>query len=97
MKKKPLKIWNGRGHGRDYDRGHFYVCATSRLHAARLIATASGYDGQTDSRAIGQMDRELRDYYSEGCWGIAMEGITPDVGVWATKTSQHGEKPVRIV
>jgi len=94
-KPKPLKIWNGRAHGSKWDRGHFYVCATSRRHAARLLCLAAFPTASENPALVGQMDRELRDYYSPDCWGNSMEGITPEVGVWATK--HFTDKPQKIV
>lgn len=29
---------------------------------------------------------EIRDYYCEGLWGNRMDGITPERGVWVTRT-----------
>lgn len=95
MPEKPLKIWNGRAHGQQWDRGHFYVCAKSRRAAARLLCLASHPSLTPDARDIGQMDRELRDYYSPDCWGNTMKGITPEVGVWATR--HFTDKPTKIV
>ena len=100
---KKLKIWNGRGWGgRLYDdKGNFvpdptgvsrcehaYVCAYSRAHAVRLINEASGQNAVNDN--------ELKVYWSEGCWGKAMDGITPEIGVWTTQEI-WSEKPKRIL
>lgn len=69
---KDLKKWNGRGHGK-YNRGyHIYVAAYSRAHAARLVSAAC-FDGREDL----VRSAEIKDYYSEGLWGNAMDGITP--------------------
>jgi len=98
---KKLKIWNGRGWGgHRYDDkenplydltgrvwcDHAYVCAHSRAEAVRIINEAVGYDIVNDN--------ELKVYWSEGCWGKAMEGITPELGVWTQASSNH--EPIRI-
>jgi len=85
---KKLKIWNGRGWGtQKYDKDgnfvsdpigikscdHAYVCAYSRAHAVRLINQVVGWQCVSDN--------ELKNYWSEGCWGNTMEGITPEIGV----------------
>lgn len=88
--KKQLRIWNGRGHGKKYDRGSFYVAAYSVAEAARLIAQAAG------SHNSG-FEHEIKTYYSKDCWGKPMEGITPtEPCVYAT-TSHYNEKPKRII
>jgi hypothetical protein len=83
-KGKGLKIWNGRGHG-EWD--HFYVCARSGAEACRLLRAAVGY---------GTYETELRKYYNANCWGSAMDGIEPEVGVWATKRGDD-RSPVKVV
>jgi len=99
---KKLKLWNGRGWGgRRYDADgnyiddptgkqycdHLYVCAYSRTHAIRLVNQASGHE------TVNQ--HEAKNYWSEGCWGNTMEGITPEVGVWTTQG--YHDKPKRIL
>lgn len=99
---KTLKIWNGRGWGgRRYDKdGHYipdptgkvycdhaYVCAYSRAHAVRLINQARDCDMCSDS--------ELKNYWSEWCWGDQMDGITQEIGVWTTQG--FNDKPKRIL
>ena len=100
--KNELKIWNGRGWGsRRYDKDRkyipdptgknycdcFYVCAKSRTHAIRLINEAIGYNYMSQS--------EAKNYWHEGCWGNAMEGIEKEVGVWTQQ--DYGDKPKRII
>jgi len=98
---KTLKIWNGRGWGRQkYDTNgrhiydptgreycdHAYVCAHSTAEAIRILNEAAGYRVASS--------HELNTHWTKGCWGNSMEGITPEVGVW---TLQHyGDKPKRI-
>ena len=56
---KQLKIWNGRGHGKQLNSS-VYVAAYSAKQAAELVGTACG---------LYQIDaREIRDYYSKDCW-----------------------------
>lgn len=90
---KTLRIWNGRGHGKWTRGGSFYIGAYSRRQAARLLCKACGHP--EDDFWIGRYSREMKGYYAEGCWGNAMEGIAPELGLWATKS--YNEKPVRIL
>lgn len=99
---RKLKIWNGRGWGGQsrYDKDgnhiydttgriwcdHAYVCAHSRAEAVRIINEAIGYWSMSE--------RELKVYWSEGCWGDTMDGITPELGVWTQQSFHH--KPQRI-
>lgn len=98
MNPTKLKIWNGRG---PKCRGeHFFVAAKNRTDAAKLVAKAANIfcgcpEREIDARDIGQYTREIRDYYSEGCWGIKMEGITPERGVWLTVG--HNDTPKRLI
>lgn len=64
---KKVRCWN-IGDGNDIA---YYVGAYSPAHAARLLTQL---DDSLDAR-------RLKTYGSE-CWGSAMEGITPEVGVW---------------
>jgi hypothetical protein len=97
---RPLKIWNGGGHGL-FDRGHLYVCATTKRDAAIMLvqATRRGLppSAPVDEFDIGRQIRVLNVYFHEGCWGNPMDDITPERGVWATKTSHTNEKPERII
>ncbi len=78
-----MRVWNGRGFKSNGDS--IYVAACSRREAARLLAMAANVQGnfqrEVDDRDIGIWDRELKTYFSE-CWGNAMDGITPEKGVW---------------
>jgi len=78
---KELKIWNGRW----YPRSHIYAAAYSRADLVRLIATWQGYQSRG-------MATEIKNYWSEGSWGTAMNGITPERGIWLSK---DGAAPVR--
>jgi hypothetical protein len=78
---KKLKIWNGRGDGRG---GHLYICATSQRQAVALV-NQSGF-------GYGMSLSELRDYYAEGCWGVAMNDITPEIGVWTVNERTRKRK-----
>lgn len=83
---KTLKIWNGRGY---HARGdHIYIAAYSRADAARLYCEGEAkVRGITrpdfiDKRSLGQANREIKEYFADGCWGIHMDGITPERGLW---------------
>ncbi len=95
---KTLKIWNGRGYCcikpsdplfsgmRPNGYVHAYVAAYSRADARRVIEEYTGIDPK---------ETELRDYFSEGCWGNAMVNITPERGLWIIVG--HNSDPVRVV
>jgi hypothetical protein len=91
LSEKKLNIWNGRGfrhlNGTEYE--HIYVCAKSVSEVIRLCKQA-GYDV---TRC------EIEQYWTKGCWGNAMTGITPEVGVWAAPKIEggHGGTVVRLV
>ena len=81
---KKIKIYNGRlyAHGRFM---HAYVGAHSQKHAIELVKQA-GYD-------INQ--NEMNVYWSKGCWGVRMDGIEPQVGVWIAE--DKFDSPVKRV
>jgi hypothetical protein len=94
LKQRKLKIWNGRPYcchkpsDKRWSRsmeGHAYVCARTREEARRVIEEYCG---------IKPSANELRDYWSDGCWGDAMVGIEPECGLWI---SFGRDKPVRVV
>lgn len=69
---KKLKFWNGRGVN---GNGHIYVAAYSKADACKILTEATGYS---------KWNYELTTYFSEGCWGNAMDKIVPERGVWQT-------------
>jgi hypothetical protein len=96
MAKKKLKIWNGRGYSCRINSdprwdtandGHAFVCAYSVADALRVIAEYTGHLSASLS--------EIKNYWSAGCWGTPMEGITPERGLWVV--FRRNEKPVRLV
>lgn len=89
---KQLKIWNGRGHGRTYGRGHIYVAAYSRKQAAELVSIACF--GDEIPHVISS--NEIKVYFSADCWGTPMNGIVPtEPCVYATK--EHFGTPERVI
>lgn len=94
---KELKIWNGRGYCcrktgdahwaaiRTNVDVHAYVAAYSRADARRVIEEYSGRDPG---------DTELKVYWCEGTWGNAMQGVTPERGLWLGFAPQ---KPERVL
>jgi hypothetical protein len=68
---RKLRIWNGRGDYAQFD-GRFFVCATTKKRAVELLK-------QAGHRWINM--KEFTTYYSEA-WGVRMEGVTPEEGVW---------------
>ena len=89
---RKLIIANGRGdfgyHGLD---GHLYVCAESKAEAVRLLIQAGH---------VRMNIREFNEYWSKGCWGVKMEGITPEKGVWFVPHNKELDstfKPKRLI
>ena len=96
---KTLKIYNGsdwRHRG-----GHLYIAAYSLADAVRLVNEAyrkiHGYEDRPDINCVNV--NYANNYWSKGCWGNSMDGITPERGVWHAKAIPGGltEKPVRII
>jgi hypothetical protein len=83
---KQLKLWNGRVYGvlpqSDWKGTHLYVAAYSAADARRLCLEL----GYADPGA-----NEVKKYWSP-CWGNAMEGITPERGIWVSRGA--GERAV---
>lgn len=98
---KTLKLWNGRGF--DCRHTHLYVAAYSVADAVRVANEAfrklNGYEDRPDMSRVTA--HEVRVYWSEGCWGNAMDGITPERGVWQTNNefgrTAEERKPVRLI
>ena len=94
MSTRSLKIWNGRVHGRKYDRHHAYVAAYSMKQAAELLSLAffgSGYKTLISTSEISK-------YYSKGAWGNKMNGIEPiEPCVYLCDERERGTKPFRVV
>lgn len=97
--KKQLVLFNGRAavvynprdpvwwSMPDKYRVRAYVAAYSTADAVRLIEE---YNGGWPRAAS-----ELRTYWSKGTWGRAMDGITPERGIWIA-TEFSDEKPRRL-
>ena len=80
---KQIKLFNGRFLG----TAHIFIGAYSQADAARILEQAGG-----GSRGCLN---EIEVYFSKGCWGNSMKGITPERGAWVQKN--YREKPVRVV
>jgi hypothetical protein len=88
-KPRKLRIWNGRGDYRSF-KGRFYVCAPTKKMAVELLALAG-------HGCINM--REFTTYYAE-VWGVDMEDVTPEVGVWYDENGLGGfsaGKPKKLV
>ena len=96
---KTLKLYNG-GDWR-HRGGHLYIAAYSLADAVRLSNEAyRKFKGYEDHPDINYTSNDYaRKYWNKGCWGIYMDGITPERGVWHGKEKAGGfaEKPVRII
>jgi hypothetical protein len=92
---KKLKLWNG-SFGRNQ---HAYICANSRAHASLIYCQADhkirGINKDIDKFSLDRANRDIRDYFHEGRWGIMMDGITPEIGFWLQKDKLS--KPERIL
>jgi hypothetical protein len=90
MVTKKLIVANGRGNHKGFD-GYLYICAYSKADAVRLLKEA-GYATMT----IG----EFNAYWSKGCWGNSMCGISQERGVWFQREDSGGHaegKPERVL
>jgi hypothetical protein len=87
-----LLIANGRGdYGYNGLDGHLYVCAATKADAVRLLQQA-GHKRMTL--------REFNEYWSHGCWGVSMEGVAQERGVWFTPKNQEHDrnfKPIKVL
>jgi len=95
---KQLKIWNGG----DWDRrgGHLYVAAHSVKDVCDLVNEAyRNLKGYKDSPDIKPFNPSyISKYWSPNCWGNAMDGITPERGVWWTPKENGSKKePIRRI
>jgi hypothetical protein len=81
---KKIKIFNGRW--KDC-RAHAYVGAYTQKHAIELLQQA-GHTSMSQS--------EMSIYWSKGCWGTAMDGIKPQVGVWV-REGHYGSPVKRLI
>ena len=94
---KTLKIWNGSSLA--WSEGHMYVAAYSLADAVRMVNAAyrkvMGYEEHPEINPVGMS--YARKMWSPNCWGNAMEGITPERGVWFKKRGFSNEKPERII
>ena len=77
-----LKIWNIID---GISRGHYFICAKTRKHAIELLEQINwGYSKYYfDQHAI------------KGCWGVDMQDVTPEVGVWVT--DDRGKNRQRLI
>ena len=95
---KKLRIWNG---GLDGRGAHVYIAAYSLREAARLLEETRkkvfNVAYELNDMLINRNSIEIRDYFSEGCWGNPMEGVTPERGVWYAPALGSGQsgKPER--
>ena len=81
---KKLILMNGRWNNCSQ---HIYVAAYSKADAVRICSELSGHSRGWIS--------EINNYFSIGCWGNAMTGITPERGAWISDKGYSAEKPRR--
>lgn len=103
---KALKKFNGRAYClvkhddpvwqslpdkvRNRGEAHGYIAAYSRADACRMINEYLGRESKG-------LDNELKNYWHEGTWGNAMEGVAVERGIWL-QADPYGPEPklVRI-
>lgn len=94
---RKLKLWNGRaycchnpqdGNWRDVSpySATIYAAAYSRADLRRLIEAYCGRDPG---------DREIKEFWSAGCWGRHMEGVNPERGLWLRANGPNSQ-PIRL-
>lgn len=90
---RALRLFNGRSHGRKYQRHHVFVAATSMSEAARLVSMAC-FDGDDDIIRVS----EIKNYYSKDAWGNRMKGIVPtEPCVYLCEDTKLDSKPFRVI
>lgn len=86
---KKLKLWNGRWY--PYNGQTVYVAAYSREDALSLVSTIPS--------GVRTTYFEIEKFWNGGtpdcCWGKAMDGITPERGVWFAE--DYNSPPKRLV
>lgn len=65
-----------------------YVAAYSRADAKRVIELYCG-EGR------GPSDERMKKHWTQGHWGLQMEGVTPERGLWIVFS--RGAEAVRVV
>ncbi len=94
---KKLKLFNGNDW--EHQNGKIYIAAHSRAEAARLYLDVykkvKNFEWNYDKKDIERQCRYMKDYFHDDCWGNAMDGITPELGLWHSADGR--EKPIRIV
>ena len=95
MQPKKLKLFNGGDWG--HQGGHLYVSAYSVKDAADLVNQAYRKLSGSENSKVCSVS-EIQTYWSKGCWGKSMVGITPERGVWWAPEVTNGYcgKPERI-
>lgn len=66
---------------------HIFIAAYSVSDACRICEELSG--------CSHGWRREIDVYFSKGCWGNSMTGITPERGAWIRKN--YHTKPERVL
>lgn len=87
MSRRELQIWNGCAIAvmpHEYRNCHIYIAAYSRADARRLLS-------ELGLRDPG--DYAIKMYWSHGSWGLAMNGVEIERGVWVSKSTF--QKPER--
>lgn len=94
MKKKPLRLFNGRPYGilphMEWNKGgsitHLFIAAYSIADLRRLCVEL----GLNDPGRY-----EINEYWNKDAWGTHMDGIEPERGLWIKE--DYNSKPERIL
>ena len=96
MSGRTLKIWNGRaGHvarlvgGEPYRGAHLFVAAFSVADAVRMFEDLLGYRNDVTRH-------EVMNYWAANAWGLSMEGVPVERGIWVKKEAFRPGQPVRV-
>jgi len=95
---KTIKKFNGRGYCcRKHDDKRWDAVPGNRSVAAYIGAASRADARRVIEEYCGHMppDSELRDYWSEGCWGNSMDGIELERGLWLQ--FDPSKPPVKVV
>ena len=100
MPKSTLKVWNVRSYmahtskDKRWDNvrpgdGKLYICAHSVADIVRLLQEYLGAEVSESN-----VRTEIRVYGSD-CWGVAMEGVVHERGIWIS--FGRWSKPIKVV
>jgi hypothetical protein len=84
---RKLTIWNGR---HPSCRGSVYAAGYTKKQVMEMLELAY------ETGRASSWNKELDVYWHKGAWGNAMEGITPEVGVWE-QADRYDSPVMRVI